>query len=64
MHDLKIWAKVLATRQLLSTGMHKELLSWVNLGINWLGKPFGYGLEVADFGEVVGYNGSISGFQP
>jgi D-alanyl-D-alanine carboxypeptidase len=44
LHDLKIWARALATGQLLSTATQKERLNWVNIGTLWLGKPFGYGL--------------------
>jgi D-alanyl-D-alanine carboxypeptidase len=62
LHDLQIWAKALATGQLLSAATQKERLSWVNLG-TWLGKPWGYGLGVADYGGFVGHNGQIAGFQ-
>ena len=61
LHDLKIWAKALATGQLLSAATQKERLSWENLG-TWLGKPFRYGLGVADFGGFLGHNGRIYGF--
>jgi D-alanyl-D-alanine carboxypeptidase len=63
LHDLKIWARALATGRLLSAATQQERLSWVNLGNHWLGKPFGYGLGVANFGGFVGHNGSIAGFQ-
>jgi CubicO group peptidase (beta-lactamase class C family) len=62
LHDLKIWAKALATGQLLRAATQKERLSFVNLG-TWLGKPYRYGLGVADFGGFVGHNGQIAGFQ-
>jgi D-alanyl-D-alanine carboxypeptidase len=62
LHDLKIWAKALATGQLLSATTQKERLSFVNLG-TWLGKPYRYGLGVVDFGGYLGHNGQIAGFQ-
>jgi D-alanyl-D-alanine carboxypeptidase len=62
LHDLKIWAKALATGQLLSAATQQERLSWVNLG-TWLEKPYRYGLGVADFGGFLGHNGQIAGFQ-
>jgi D-alanyl-D-alanine carboxypeptidase len=60
-HDLQIWAKALATGQLLSAATQKERLSWENLG-TWLGKPFRYGLGVADYAGFLGHNGGVSGF--
>ena len=61
-HDLQIWAKALATGQLLSAATQQERLSWVNLG-TWLGKPYRYGLGVVDYGGFLGHNGQIAGFQ-
>jgi D-alanyl-D-alanine carboxypeptidase len=61
-HDLKIWARALATGQLLSVATQKERLKWISLG-NWLGKPAGYGLGVIDYGGFIGHNGSLPGFQ-
>jgi D-alanyl-D-alanine carboxypeptidase len=43
LHDLKIWAKPLATGQLLSAATQKERLSFVDTGLLYLGKPWGYG---------------------
>ena len=63
LHDLKLWAKALATGQLLSAATQQERLSWVNVGISWLGKPVRYGLGVMDFGGFIGHNGAIFGFQ-
>jgi D-alanyl-D-alanine carboxypeptidase len=63
LHDLHIWAKALATGRLLSAATHKEQLRFVNLGNKWLGKAFGYGLGVADFGGFLGHNGSLPGYQ-
>jgi D-alanyl-D-alanine carboxypeptidase len=62
LHDLKIWAKALATGQLLSAATQQERLSFVNLG-TWLGKPYRYGLGVVDYGGFLGHNGQIAGYQ-
>jgi D-alanyl-D-alanine carboxypeptidase len=62
LHDLQIWAKALATGQLLSAATQQQRLSWVTLG-TWLGKPFRYGLGVVDYGGFLGHNGQIAGFQ-
>ncbi len=62
LHDLKIWARALATGQLLSATMQKERFSWIDIG-TWVGKEARYGLGVADFGGVIGHNGAIPGFQ-
>jgi D-alanyl-D-alanine carboxypeptidase len=63
LHDLKIWAKALATGQLLSAATQKERLSWGICAPVWLGKPRCYGLGVEDFGGFLGHNGTIAGFQ-
>ncbi len=65
LHNLKIWARTLATGQLLSAATQKERLSWVLLaGGSWIGHDtVAYGLGVADFGGVIGHNGEIAGFQ-
>jgi D-alanyl-D-alanine carboxypeptidase len=60
-HDMQIWAKALATGQLLSAATQQQRLSWENLG-TWLGKPFRYGLGVADYAGFLGHNGGVSGF--
>jgi len=62
LHDLKIWARALATGQLLRPTTQKERLSWIDIG-TWVGKEVRYGLGIADFGCVIGHNGSIPGFQ-
>jgi D-alanyl-D-alanine carboxypeptidase len=63
LHDLKIWAKALATGQLLSAATQKERLSsWNNTGLSWLGKPFRYGLGVIDFAGFLGHSGDLFGF--
>jgi D-alanyl-D-alanine carboxypeptidase len=65
LHDLQIWAKALATGQLLSAATQKErLTSWNNnlTGAFWLGKPLRYGLGVIDFGGYLGHSGVTFGF--
>jgi D-alanyl-D-alanine carboxypeptidase len=59
LHDMEIWAKALATGQLLSPAMQKERLVW---GTNISGKP-SHGLAIADFSGFIGYNGQIPGYQ-
>jgi D-alanyl-D-alanine carboxypeptidase len=63
LHDLKIWAKALATGRLLSTATQKERLTWVTCANIWLGKPQCYGLAVADHGGFIGHTGTLPGFQ-
>jgi D-alanyl-D-alanine carboxypeptidase len=62
LHDLKIWAKALATGRLLSAATQKERLTWATCAPIWLGKPQCYGLGVIDFGGFIGHDGSIPGF--
>jgi D-alanyl-D-alanine carboxypeptidase len=57
LHDLKIWAKALATGQLLSKATHKEQLSFTPQSQGE------YGLGVANFGGILGHNGADPGFQ-
>lgn len=64
LHDMKIWAKALATGTLLRAAIQKERLTWVTIiGGTWAGHVAGYGLGIADFGGVIGHNGSIPGYQ-
>lgn len=63
LHDLKIWAKALATGQLLSAATQKERLTWAVCAPAWLGKPLCYGLGVSDSGGFLGHSGQIAGFQ-
>lgn len=58
-HDMQIWAKALATGQLLSPAMQKERLNWYP-GPGGQGK---YGLAIADFNGFIGHNGQIPGYQ-
>jgi CubicO group peptidase (beta-lactamase class C family) len=62
LHDLQIWAKALATGQLLSAATQQERLSWVFPEANWLGKPYRYGLGVADYAGFLGHNGDLPGY--
>jgi D-alanyl-D-alanine carboxypeptidase len=62
LHDLKIWAKALATGQLLSAATQKERLTWVNTGALYLGKPWLYGLGMTDYAGFIGHTGVIFGF--
>jgi len=63
LHDLQIWAKALATGQLLSAATQQQRLSsWNNTGLFWLGKPFRYGLGVIDFAGFLGHSGDLFGF--
>jgi D-alanyl-D-alanine carboxypeptidase len=62
LHDLKLWAKALATGQFFSAATQKERLSWVNTGLFWFGKPWGYGLGVADYSGFLGHSGVIFGY--
>ena len=63
LHDLKIWAKALATGQLLSAATQKERLTWAVCAPAWLGKALCYGLGVSDSGGFLGHSGQIAGFQ-
>jgi D-alanyl-D-alanine carboxypeptidase len=61
LHDLRIWAKALATGRLLSAAMQKQRLQWVPLpGSRGRTK---YGLALADIAGYLGHNGEVPGFQ-
>jgi D-alanyl-D-alanine carboxypeptidase len=62
LHDLKIWAKALATGQLLSVATQKERLTWSICAPRWLGKQQCYGLGVIDFNGFLGHDGQIPGY--
>jgi len=64
LHDLQIWAKALATGQLLSAATQQQRLSsWNNnTGLFWLGKPWRYGLGVVDWAGFLGHSGDLFGF--
>lgn len=55
--DMAIWAKALATGELLSPEMQAERFEFVENEFN-----FPYGLGVGVFNGLVGHNGHISGF--
>ena len=58
LHDLQIWAKALATGQLVSPVAHQEQLSFT------LQSQHGYGLGVTNFFPgFVGHDGGDPGFQ-
>lgn len=61
LEDLRVWAKALATGELLSDEMHQEQLGWLNMpGLeNVDGK---YGLGIMSLGGFQGHNGAIFGF--
>jgi D-alanyl-D-alanine carboxypeptidase len=58
LHDLKIWARALATGTLLHPATQKERLDWIQIS-----ETVGYGLGIANFGGLIGHNGSVPGFQ-
>ena len=62
LHDLKIWAKALATGQLLSAATQQERLTWAICAPRWLGKPQCYGLGVISFNGLLGHDGQIFGY--
>jgi D-alanyl-D-alanine carboxypeptidase len=61
LHDLRIWARALATGQLLSATMQKERLTWVATGTSPTAIKYGLGIyEIVGF---LGHDGAIPGFQ-
>jgi D-alanyl-D-alanine carboxypeptidase len=63
-HDLTIWARALATGQLLSSAMYKEQLQWVEVKPLRTGAMFAkYGLGIENYGNVIGHTGQTPGFQ-
>lgn len=60
LHDLQIWAKALATGQLLSAATHKEQLSWTPTSND----TYGLGVMKVDPGSgFIGHGGLLAGFQ-
>ena len=56
--DLVVWARALATGELLDSDMQRQRLTWYPTG-----DPHAkYGLGVVDINGLVGHNGEISGF--
>ena len=58
-HDLQIWAKALATGQLLSAQMQHERLQLVSRSPSF----FRYGLGIVDILGFLGHTGQLPGFQ-
>lgn len=54
-HDLAIWAKALAAGSLLTERTQAERLNFVS--------GYGLGVEHVPFGDLLGHNGAIPGFQ-
>jgi CubicO group peptidase (beta-lactamase class C family) len=61
LHDLQIWARALATGQLLSAGMQKERLTWVVTGT--APTAIKYGLGIYEIVGFIGHDGAVPGFQ-
>jgi CubicO group peptidase (beta-lactamase class C family) len=57
LHDLQIWAKALATGQLLSSSMQRERLTLVATGT-----PIKYGLGIYEIAGFLGHDGAVPGF--
>jgi D-alanyl-D-alanine carboxypeptidase len=65
LHDLRIWARALATGTLLSAATQRERLQWVPGNLPGLPSASGvhYGLAIADIDGFLGHNGDLPGFQ-
>jgi D-alanyl-D-alanine carboxypeptidase len=61
LHDLKIWAKALATGTLLRAATQKERLSWIPIGASPAAAK--YGLAITNIHGFLGHNGQLPGFQ-
>jgi D-alanyl-D-alanine carboxypeptidase len=61
LHDLRIWAKALATGTLLSPAMQQQRLTWIATGL--APTAANYGLAVADFNGFIGHDGQLRGFK-
>src|SRR5262249_15753871 len=59
--DLTRWGRVLAKGTLLSRRLQAERMRFGIISTN-TGFPVGYGLGIARFGDWVGHNGAIYGF--
>jgi len=61
LEDLHVWAKALATGELLSTAMQKERLEWVKVpGAEVIDAK--YGLGIYSMGDLVGHDGMLWGY--
>jgi CubicO group peptidase (beta-lactamase class C family) len=58
LHDLRVWAKALATGTLLSAATQMARLTWEQIGPNAR-----YGLAIFDVNGFLGHNGALPGFQ-
>lgn len=64
LHDLRIWARALATGTLLSAAMQRQRLTWVPFtGSIPLWSSSRYGLAIASFDQLIGHNGDLPGYQ-
>jgi D-alanyl-D-alanine carboxypeptidase len=61
LHDLKIWARALATGTLLRAATQKERLSWIPIGASPAAAK--YGLAITNIHGFLGHNGQLPGFQ-
>jgi D-alanyl-D-alanine carboxypeptidase len=59
--DLKVWAKALATGELLSEEMHKEQMTFVDTTPESSPIKTGYGLGVSESDVWVGHSGAVVG---
>jgi D-alanyl-D-alanine carboxypeptidase len=72
LHDLQVWARALATGELLTHAMQRVRLHLVQSGITFgplvntvstpIGFPAPYGLGLADAAGMIGHNGQVPGF--
>jgi D-alanyl-D-alanine carboxypeptidase len=70
LHDLSVWARVLATGELLTPALQHERFAWVPTGVVFPSPeapppqfPVSYGLGVMAAGQFVGHNGEIPGYE-
>ena len=61
LEDLRVWAKALATGELLSEEMQEERLTWVDVpGAETL--EMKYGLGILSMGGMLGHDGMLWGY--
>lgn len=64
LEDMGVWARALASGELLRESTRQERLRWVGMpGREGAGVGYEYGLGVLKIGEFVGHNGEFSGYQ-
>lgn len=62
--DMRVWARALASGELLEEMTHEEQLWWVDVpGMEGAGMGYQYGLGILKLGDFVGHNGEFSAFQ-